>query len=51
MAECAQKTMGAMAALLVATHHLSSQGGKVSIPLWVVLLAYASIGLGTYAGG
>lgn len=47
----AQKTMGLIAALLIATHHLTSHGSKIAIPLWVVLLAETSIALGTYAGG
>ena len=47
----AQKTMGVIAALLVATGHLTATGDKISIPLWVVLLAHASIAAGTYAGG
>ncbi len=43
----AQKTMGLIASLLFA-------GGLISefkIPLWVVLSAYAAIGLGTLSGG
>src|SRR3954470_19167695 len=47
----AQKTMGVIAALLVATGHLDSTGPQLPIPLWVVLLAYAAIALGTMSGG
>jgi inorganic phosphate transporter, PiT family len=47
----AQKTMGVIAALLVATGHLSGQGDKLPIPLWVVLAAEAAIALGTVSGG
>jgi PiT family inorganic phosphate transporter len=47
----AQKTMGVIAALLVTTGHLDSPGPELPIPLWVVLLAYAAIGLGTMSGG
>ncbi|MFN2569816.1 MAG: anion permease [Candidatus Dormibacteria bacterium] len=43
----AQKTMAIIALALVSTHHLKS----FSVPLWVVLLAGATIGFGTYAGG
>jgi PiT family inorganic phosphate transporter len=49
----AQKTMGIIAAALVATHNLAvPAGGKgPSIPLWVVLLCHAAMGLGTLTGG
>jgi inorganic phosphate transporter, PiT family len=47
----AQKTMGVIAALLVATGHLSGGGEKLAIPLWVVLAAHAAIALGTLSGG
>jgi phosphate/sulfate permease len=43
----AQKTMGVITLALVATQHLSS----FSVPLWVILAAAASMGLGTLAGG
>ena len=43
----AQKSMAAMTMALVATGHLS----HFQVPLWVVLLAAAAIGFGTYAGG
>src|SRR3954467_2989419 len=47
----AQKTMGVIAALLVATGHLSSTGDKLSVPLWVAFAAATAIALGTYSGG
>jgi PiT family inorganic phosphate transporter len=47
----AQKTMGVIAALLVATGHLAGGGDKLAIPLWVVLAAHAAIALGTLSGG
>jgi inorganic phosphate transporter, PiT family len=47
----AQKTMGVIAALLLATGHLSASGGKLAIPLWVVLAAHSAIALGTISGG
>jgi PiT family inorganic phosphate transporter len=47
----AQKTMGVIAALLVATGHLSGSGDQLSIPLWVVLSAHSAIALGTISGG
>ncbi len=43
----AQKSMAAMGMALLATGHLH----KFMIPAWVVLLAAAAIGFGTYAGG
>ncbi len=43
----AQKTMGIVTALLVATGNLQS----FIVPLWVVLAAHASIALGTLFGG
>ena len=43
----AQKTMGVVTALLVATGNLP----KFSVPLWVAILANASIALGTLFGG
>jgi PiT family inorganic phosphate transporter len=46
----AQKTMGVIAAVLIATGHLSAEG-DIDVPLWVVLLAHTAIALGTYAGG
>jgi inorganic phosphate transporter, PiT family len=44
----AQKTMGVILALLVASDHASPD---CATPLWVVLAAHAVIGLGTLAGG
>ncbi len=43
----AQKTMGVVTALLVATGNLHS----FQVPLWVAVLATASIALGTFFGG
>jgi PiT family inorganic phosphate transporter len=43
----AQKTMGVVTALLVATGNLSA----FQVPLWVVLAANASIAMGTFFGG
>jgi PiT family inorganic phosphate transporter len=48
----AQKTMGVIAALLVATGHLSAHpDGSLPIPTWVVLAAYSAIAAGTLSGG
>jgi inorganic phosphate transporter, PiT family len=48
----AQKTMGVVAALLVATGHLAvGADGAVAVPLWVEVAAYSSIALGTVWGG
>jgi phosphate/sulfate permease len=48
----AQKTMAIITLALLATHHLSARVGAFpSPPLWVVVIAAAAIGLGTYAGG
>ena len=44
----AQKTMGVILAVLIATHHLPKTAG---VPLWVVLAAHSAIGLGTLTGG
>jgi PiT family inorganic phosphate transporter len=44
----AQKTMGIILALLIATHHLPPTAG---VPLWVVLAAQSAIALGTLSGG
>lgn len=43
----AQKTMGIIAGLLVTAGYLR----HFMIPIWVILLAHAAIGLGTLAGG
>ncbi|HZU75782.1 MAG TPA: inorganic phosphate transporter [Dehalococcoidia bacterium] len=48
----AQKTMGVITLALLATHHLTKNGGAFpSPPLWVVVAAASAIGFGTYAGG
>ena len=47
----AQKTMGVVAGLLVATGHLDRTGDTLPIPLWVELSAYTAIALGTVSGG
>ena len=48
----AQKTMGVIAALLVRTGHLQAAAdGKLPIPDWVALAAYAAIAAGTMSGG
>jgi inorganic phosphate transporter, PiT family len=44
----AQKTMGVILALLIATKHLPA---TAKVPVWVVLSAHAAIGLGTLSGG
>src|SRR5437016_14134015 len=44
----AQKTMGVILVLLIATHHLPPTAG---VPLWVKLAALAAISGGTAAGG
>lgn len=43
----AQKTMGIIASLLFSAHYIKT----FAIPLWVVLIAHAAIGLGTLSGG
>ena len=43
----AQKTMGIITSLLVASGHLKS----FAVPFWVALMAHAAIGLGTMFGG
>jgi len=47
----AQKTMGIIAGALVAGNYLQLVGGKLPIPLWVILAAHAAIALGTLSGG
>jgi PiT family inorganic phosphate transporter len=48
----AQKTMGIIVAALVATGHIVvAKGQKPHVPLWVVLLCHAAMGLGTMSGG
>jgi PiT family inorganic phosphate transporter len=44
----AQKTMGIILALLIATDHA---GSNAPVPLWVVLSAHTAIALGTLFGG
>jgi PiT family inorganic phosphate transporter len=44
----AQKTMGVILALLIATGHV---GADAAVPLWVVLSAHTAIALGTLSGG
>jgi len=44
----AQKTMGVILALLIASGHAAADA---SVPLWVVLSAHTAIGLGTLTGG
>lgn len=44
----AQKTMGIILALLIATGHLPT---GASVPMWVVLGAHTAMGLGTMFGG
>ena len=44
----AQKTMGVILVLLIATHHLPATAG---VPLWVKLAALVAISAGTAAGG
>ena len=44
----AQKTMGVILALLIASNHAAPDA---STPLWVVLAAHTAIGLGTLTGG
>jgi len=44
----AQKTMGVILALLIATHKVAATS---DVPLWVVLAAHSAIALGTLSGG
>ena len=44
----AQKTMGIILAVLIASEHLPADA---DVPLWVVLSAHTAIGLGTLSGG
>ena len=44
----AQKTMGVILAVLIASHHVAP---SADVPLWVVLSAHTAIGLGTLSGG
>jgi inorganic phosphate transporter, PiT family len=51
----AQKTMGVIAGVLFTVpayrHLVSTPGGDLLIPLWIVLMAHAAIALGTLSGG
>ena len=47
----AQKTMGVIAALLLASGHTVMDGKNVIVPEWVALLSYLVIALGTWWGG
>jgi PiT family inorganic phosphate transporter len=47
----AQKTMGIIVALLVASGHLSPHAADNHIPLWIVLACNAAMALGTAFGG
>jgi len=48
----AQKTMGVIAAVLAGTGYLSADAkGKIPVPEWVAISAYAAIALGTVWGG
>ncbi len=48
----AQKTMGIIVMALVATGQIAMVKGKQpQVPLWVVLLCHAAMGLGTMSGG
>jgi PiT family inorganic phosphate transporter len=47
----AQKTMGVIAALLLATGYTQMDGKLIPVPEWVAMSAYLAIGLGTLWGG
>ncbi|HEX9044578.1 MAG TPA: inorganic phosphate transporter [Candidatus Limnocylindrales bacterium] len=49
----AQKTMGIMTLALynAGVYHLADTGGKMLVPIWVMLLAATAMSLGTAAGG
>jgi inorganic phosphate transporter, PiT family len=49
----AQKTVGIIAALLIATHRLPAPAGGDAInpPAWVIIACFSAIALGTYLGG
>jgi PiT family inorganic phosphate transporter len=48
----AQKTAGIIVAALVATGHQTvAHGARPHVPVWVVLLCFAAMGLGTLSGG
>jgi PiT family inorganic phosphate transporter len=44
----AQKTMGIIAVVLIASNHMGADDG---IPIWVVAACYTAMGLGTLSGG
>jgi len=47
----AQKTMGIIAALLISSGVVQTDGGDFHVPFWVVISCQAAMGLGTLAGG
>jgi PiT family inorganic phosphate transporter len=48
----AQKTMGVIFMVLLATNHLSPEAASAgNIPFWVILLCHAAMGAGTAMGG
>jgi len=47
----AQKTMGVISLALVGYGALELTGGKLVVPMWVILASAAAMGLGTAAGG
>ena len=47
----AQKTMGVITFLLIGTNYINSGGGSFHVPVWVALIAYTAIALGTFVGG
>ncbi len=47
----AQKTMGVIAALLLAAGYTEMSGDDIVVPLWVVLSAHTAIAIGTMWGG
>lgn len=47
----AQKTVGIIVALLVASGHLEAQGDDTPIPMWIVLACNSAMALGTAFGG
>lgn len=51
----AQKTMGIIVAAFIATpaarHFVTDSSGATFVPLWIVLICHAAMGLGTLSGG
>jgi len=47
----AQKTIGIITMTLYANGYLQTDGNSFNVPLWVALLSYTTIALGTLAGG